>query len=116
MAEDGSVVIVANMDVSRAEKDLAKLREKIIKLTDELSTKTGKKSELETQAANLGARLDEARMKLEEMKAAGGRGIFSPSDIASQREEVSALQKAYNSTDSALERITADVAKTKTEP
>lgn len=115
MAEDGSVVIVANMDVSKAEKDLAKLREKIVKLTDGLSAKTSRKSELEEQAKNLGARLDEARIKLEEMKSASNRGMFTSSDIASQREEVAALQRAYNSTDSELERVTADIAKSKNE-
>ena len=115
MAEDGSVVIVANMDVSKAEKDLAKLREKIVKLTDGLSAKTSRKSELEEQARNLGARLDEARMKLEEMKSASNRGMFSSADIASQREEVAALQRAFNSTDSELERVTADIAKSKNE-
>lgn len=112
MAEDGSVVIVANMDVGKAEKDLAKLREKIVKLTDELSTKKSRKSELEEQTASLGARLDEARMKLEEMKSVGSRGIFSSSDIANQREEVSALQKAFNSSASEMERVDAAIKNT----
>lgn len=65
---DGSVKIDVGLNIGKAEKDLAKLRDKINKTEDALNANAGRKTELEKQIAEVGAQADEATRKVKELK------------------------------------------------
>lgn len=65
---DGSVKIDVGLNIGKAEKDLAKLRDKINKAEDALNANAGRKTELEKQIAEVGAQADEAKKKVIELK------------------------------------------------
>lgn len=68
MAADGSVVIESRMDVSKADKDLAKLKTKIENLEKSISETETKRSPLAAQMAEYSAKLEEARKNLAYLK------------------------------------------------
>lgn len=65
---DGSVRIDVGLNISKAEKNLAKLKDKINKAEDALNENAGRKSELEKQIAQVGAQADEATKKVKDLK------------------------------------------------
>lgn len=65
---DGSVKIEVGLNIGKAEKDLAKLKEKINKAENELNSNSARKTELEKQIAQVGAQADEAKKKVIELK------------------------------------------------
>ena len=68
MAADGSVVIESRMDVSKADKDLAKLKTKIENLEKSISETETKRSPLAAQMTEYSAKLEEARKNLAYLK------------------------------------------------
>lgn len=70
---DGSVKIDVGLNISKAEKDLAKLREKINKAEDALNANASKKTALEEQIRTVGAQADEATRRVQELKEALGQ-------------------------------------------
>lgn len=65
---DGQVIIQVDADDKAAAKRLAQLNRQIQKLESSVSSKTAKKSAIETQLAEAGARADETRQKIEDLK------------------------------------------------
>lgn len=103
MAADGSVVLEFDMDVSEADKKLAKLREKIESLEKAIQKDTGKRDGLVKQSAEVAANLDAAKRTLYEMQKAP-KGTFSREEIADQRTMVNGIQKEYNRIENAIDR------------
>ena len=64
---DGSVVIGVNMDVSEAEKRLAKLRGDIKKTEKEISDMTVKRDEAQIRKNDFASKLEQGRKKLKEL-------------------------------------------------
>lgn len=65
---DGSVKIDVGLNIGKAEKDLAKLKEKIMKAEDALNENSARKSELEKQMEKSGQAADAAREKIRRLK------------------------------------------------
>ncbi len=103
MAADGSVVIEANMNTSKAERDLAELKAKIEKLESSIKSDSDAKLGLEERARQMAVTLDAAKAKLYEMQTAA-KGVYSKQDIADQKETVKVLQTEWNGVMDAVER------------
>lgn len=65
---DGSVKIEVGLNIGKAEKDLAKLRDKINKAEDALNNESNKRTGIEQQVAAANAQLDEAKRKAVEVQ------------------------------------------------
>lgn len=65
---DGSVKIEVGLNISKAERDLAKLKEKINKAEAALNANAEKKSALAEKIGEVGAKADEATRKVQELK------------------------------------------------
>ena len=65
---DGSVKIEVGLSTSKAEKELAKLIDKIDKAEDKLNADSNRKTELEKEIADIGAKADEAKKRVIELK------------------------------------------------
>lgn len=68
MNEDGSIVIGVDMNVAQAEKDLAKIKEKIFKTEAEIANITKKREEALAKSTSLQPQLDAENKKLYELK------------------------------------------------
>ena len=65
---DGGVYIDVGMNVNKAERDLERLKQKIAKVEQEISKNSEKKSFLNASFADVGAKLDEATMKVRALR------------------------------------------------
>ena len=92
---DGKVVFDTRLNNQGLEKDYAAAVKKIENLEAEVKVRTGKRNALTEQAAQLGANLDVAKMKLHEMQI-DSAGLFSPEQIATQKEMVDALESQWD--------------------
>ena len=92
---DGKVVFETRLNNQQLERDYSNTVKKIQNLQDEMNVRRGHRNALAEQAAQLGVKLDEAKMKLAEMKA-NTAGLFSPEQIARQKETVAGLQDQWN--------------------
>lgn len=122
---DGSVVIGVDMNVSDAEKELAKLKKKIENIEAQIK-KTGlKKSESREKTGILGVELDTEKAKLQEIKdhlqdlksmakdtsleqskRDSAKAIISSvqAEYTEQRERVRGMQTEFNKLDSSVQR------------
>lgn len=103
MGEDGSVVIGVDMNISDAEKELARLRKKVLSLDDSLRETDFRKSKLAEQSAEMAANLDAAKAKLYEMESAA-QGVFSPEQINDQRNLVKTLQSEWDEIENEIDK------------
>lgn len=69
MAADGSIVIPAKMNVSKAEKDLTKLKAKIERTENDIAAITKKRDAASEKGALGAAQLDEEKRILADLKS-----------------------------------------------
>ena len=106
---DGSVLIKANVDVDKAEKDLERLKKKIAQTEAEIEKMGTARFGLAQKSEELAKSLDAAKAKLHQMKQASA-GAFSSDEIADQAETVKALQHQFNSVQSQVESYDRKIA------
>lgn len=125
MKADGSVIIEAKMDISRADKDLGKLKKKIETTESDINELEKEREKTENEGVFKAAELDAEKRKLAEMKrelqemravskdktySEGARAEAKASipgmqeDVADQRTRVQMLQAEYNKLESAVTR------------
>lgn len=114
---DGSVKIDVGLNISKAEKDLAKLREKIAKTEAQLNADTSRKSALFEQLKEADAKADEAKRKVIELKKllSETRSRDEKSSIRQQlaeaTEEERILTKESNRLNSEYEKVGQSIEK-----
>lgn len=97
---DGSVIIKADIDDKQAQRELNALTKKIDALQEKLNSKKAKRDSFATDFNNLGAQLDEAKVKLDQMKNSGE--FFTSDTIKQQEETVASIQKRFDKMDEKL--------------
>lgn len=106
MAADGSVIIDVNMNTSKADKELAKLKKEIQKTEDTISEQEAKKSPLTQEAEQLNAQMKAARAEVKkfgEQWAAGVAGADGQQAKAADR--LSQIESQYEKVVSEIDRI-----------
>lgn len=103
--KDGTVIITVNMDTSKADKDLAKLKKDIEKTENALSGQEAKKSPLVAQAKELRQKMEEARAEVRKYGEEWKAGVIGADgkQVAAQ-ERLSQIEAEYS-------RITAEIGK-----
>lgn len=101
---DGSVVIEVKMDVSDAEKELARLKSSVIKMETDLKIKGKEKIALQKQLEDANKQLEELQKKTQMM---GGSFKFDPGVI----DKMSELGKFISNTEAEIRKIDAEVAR-----
>lgn len=131
MAADGSVVLDVDMNVSQANKQLAKLRNNIEKTEQEISETTKKRDEAQQKSLFDAAELDAEKEKLQEIKdrladikamskdktidleTREGLKAQIPAvkeELADQQTRVRMLQTEWNKTEASVERYNQKIA------
>lgn len=100
---DGSITFSTDLDNKELERKLQGLNKKIERLENKIYSAGQEKSPLLEQAQQLGAELDAAKAKLEEMRSAPA-GAFSAERIADQAENVRSLQSRWDAAQAQVER------------
>lgn len=122
---DGGVKINVGLSMDKAERDLAKLKEKIMKAEDALNANSARKTELEKRLEELGNTAETARKKIKQLREDydGSRG----SERASVKEtldrytanynatvkDIDSLSREYEKVDQSIEKGTKDLKKMK---
>lgn len=101
---DGSVVIEVKMDVSDAEKELARLKSNVVKMETDLKIKGKEKIALQKQLEDANKQLEELQKKTQMM---GGSFKFDPGVI----DKMSELKGFISSTEAEIGKIDAEVAR-----
>lgn len=109
MAEDGSVIIVADVDDKAAQRELNSLAKKIDGLKAKIEQSSGKKMAALEQAQQLGVELDNAKAKLAEMQAASS-GAYTADQITEQKENVRLLQTQWDAAQKEVEKYDRAIA------
>ena len=104
---DGSIIFSTEIDNKKAQAELDKLEKKIASLEIKVSQAGAKKIPLEEQADSLGVALDDAKQKLEALKASGA----SPSAIGAQSETVTSLQYQWDQVNNKIDRYNREIEK-----
>lgn len=104
MAADGSIVFSTEIDNKQAMADLKKLEAQIEKLNQKIYDKNQAKLPLVEQAKQLGAELDAAKAKLEDMRN-GTSFYYTASQIKAQEKEVRELDKQFNAVNDKIDKI-----------
>lgn len=104
---DGSIIFSTEIDNKKAQAELDKLEKKIASLEIKASQAGAKKIPLEEQADALGVALDDAKQKLEALKASGA----SPSAIGAQSETVTSLQYQWDQVNNKIDRYNREIEK-----
>ena len=104
MAADGSIVFSTEIDDKQAMADLKKLEAQIEKLNQKIYDKNQAKLPLVEQAKQLGAELDAAKAKLEDMRN-GTSFYYTASQIKAQEKEVRELDKQFNAVNYKIDKI-----------
>lgn len=131
MSADGSVVLDVDMNVSQANKQLAKLRNNIEKTEQEISETTKKRDEAQQKSLFDAAELDAEKEKLQEIKdrladikamsknktidleTREGLKAQIPAvkeELAGQQTRVRMLQTEWNKTEASVERYNQKIA------
>lgn len=97
---DGSVIIKADIDDKQAQRELNALTKKIDALQEKLNSKKAKRDSFANDFNDLGARLDEAKAKLDQMKNSGE--FFTSSAIKEQEATVASIQSRFDKMDEKL--------------
>ena len=106
---DGSVKIDVGLSLTKAEKDLAKLKEKINKAEDALNANSARKTELEKRLEELGNTAETARKKIKLLREEydGSRG----SERASIKEQLDRNTANYNATVKDIDSLSREYQK-----
>lgn len=104
---DGSIIFSTEIDNKKAQAELDKLEKKIASLEIKASQAGAKKIPLEEQADALGVALDDAKQKLEALKASGA----SPGAIGAQSETVTSLQYQWDQVNNKIDRYSREIEK-----
>ena len=104
---DGSIIFSTEIDNKKAQAELDKLEKKIASLEIKASQAGAKKIPLEEQADALGVALDDAKQKLEALKASGA----SPGAIGAQSETVTSLQYQWYQVNNKIDRYNREIEK-----
>lgn len=104
---DGSIIFSTEIDNKKAQAELDKLEKKIASLEIKASQAGAKKIPLEEQADALGVALDNAKQKLEALKASGA----SPGAIGAQSETVTSLQYQWDQVNNKIDRYNREIEK-----
>lgn len=104
---DGSIIFSTEIDNKKAQAELDKLEKRIASLEIKASQAGAKKIPLEEQADALGVALDDAKQKLEALKASGA----SPGAIGAQSETVTSLQYQWDQVNNKIDRYNREIEK-----
>lgn len=104
---DGSIIFSTEIDNKKAQAELDKLEKKIASLEIKASQAGAKKIPLEEQADALGVALDDAKQKLEALKASGA----SSGAIGTQSETVTSLQYQWDQVNNKIDRYSREIEK-----
>lgn len=97
---DGSVIIKADIDDKQAQRELNALTKKIDALQEKLNSKKAKRNSFSNDFNDLGAQLDVAKAKLDQMKNSGE--FFTSSAIKQQEATVASIQSRFDKMDEKL--------------
>lgn len=107
---DGSVVITVNMDTSKADKELAKLKKKIEDTEKALSEQEAKKSPLVAQAKELRQKMEEARAEVKKYGEYWKNGIVGTDrDQVAAQERLSQIEAEYSKITAEINKINAEI-------
>lgn len=109
MAYDGALIFETALDNKKLQQELTRLNRKIQTINDNIYKKEQEKIPLLNQAKELGAQLDAAKAKLENMQ--GGTELFTTSEIKQQQETVKAIQKEWDGINKKIESCDAGIQK-----
>lgn len=109
---DGSIVFDVKVDDANAKKQLDELKAKAEKVSKELTELESGKATEQGRYDKLTAKLDVAKAKLEEMKAAS-KGAFSADEIAEQKETVASLEHLWTEAGKKVQQYGKDIEKAK---
>lgn len=115
MAADGSIVISAEINTAKAERDLAKLKNEIIKTERDISDNSEKREVALAKSSYLQARLEKENQLLRDMKIereVTPRGQFDfdkREALAEQTHLVSGLTSEFNRTENQVEKYTQKI-------
>lgn len=108
MREDASVSVGINMNTGKADKELQRLEQKVLKLQEDLTVGKSKKGALT-------AELEQAQKALAELQAQtkieGGKAIISPENVT----KISAMQEKITSVQAAIEKQNQSLKNTQME-
>lgn len=97
---DGSVIIKAEIDDKQAQRELNALSKKIDVLQEKLNSKKAKRDAFASDFRNVGAQLDVAKAKLDQMKNSGE--FFTSDAIKQQEATVASIQSEFDKMDEKL--------------
>ena len=97
---DGSVIIKAEIDDKQAQRELNALSKKIDALQEKLNSKKAKRDAFASDFRNVGAQLDVAKAKLDQMKNSGE--FFTGDAIKQQEATVASIQSEFDKMDEKL--------------
>lgn len=109
MAADGSIVFSTEIDDKQAQAELKKLEAKIEKLNSKIYDKRQAQLPLVEQSKQLGAALDAAQQKLEDMRN-GTSFYYTTSQIKNQEKEVKILDKQFQALNNRIDKIGDSIA------
>lgn len=109
MAADGSIVFSTEIDDKPAQAELKKLEAKIEKLNSKIYDKRQAQLPLVEQSKQLGAALDAAQQKLEDMRN-GTSFYYTKSQIKDQEKEVKILDKQFQALNNRIDKIGESIA------
>lgn len=109
MAADGSIVFSTEIDDKKALSELRKLETQIEKLNQKIYDKKQAQLPLVEQSKQLGAALDAANQKLEEMRS-GTSFYYTGSQIKAQEKEVQRLEVQFNRLNDRIDKIGNSIA------
>ena len=108
MKDDASVSVGVNLNTGKADKELQRLEQKVLKLQEELTVGKSKKGALT-------AELEQAQKALAELQAQtkieGGKAIISPENVT----KISAMQEKITSVQAAIEKQNQSLKNTQME-
>ena len=109
MVADGSIVFSTEIDDKKALSELRKLETQIEKLNQKIYDKKQAQLPLVEQSKQLGAALDAANQKLEEMRS-GTSFYYTGSQIKAQEKEVQGLEVQFNRLNDRIDKIGNSIA------
>ena len=111
---DGSVVLDVNMNVSDAEKELARLKKKVFKLEDEIWEKEYNRNVLVQRKRAIKAEIAEIKKGMQQLDGvAFADNSEAEGKIEALRKQASELQKEIDKYDAALDKSTITLNYTK---
>lgn len=105
---DGKIVFNTGVNMQGLEKDLKKAEREVESAMKKVNSVEAKRMPLVEQSKQLGAALDAAKAKLEQMKS--GNEFFTKDAISDQAARVKELQKEFDTTDKRVEKLDMDLA------